>query len=264
MFFTLSKLFWMLAAPSNVLFLAVVVGVVLAWTRWRKGGLWLLTATAAIAVVTAMTPLPKMAMVALENRFPVPALPEQVDGIVILSGMVELETSQARGRPALNGAIERVIVGAELAHRFPQARIVFTGGSGSINRPDLSESRTIRPVLAQLGLGNRVTYEGAARNTFQNARLTADLVDPQPGEVWVVVTSAFHMPRAVGAFRSVGWPVIPYPVDHRTDGRVDWWPPWITFGLGLTRLDFAVHEWLGLLAYWLTGRSDALFPGPDG
>jgi uncharacterized SAM-binding protein YcdF (DUF218 family) len=157
-----------------------------------------------------------------------------------------------------------VFVGADLATRYPDARLVFTGGSGNLFRPDLSESRVIRPVFAQLGVGERVLYEGRSRNTFENAELTAELVDPKPDEVWVVVTSAFHMPRAVGCFRSVGWQVIPYPADHRTDGDANWWPPQIAFGANLRHLDLAAHEWLGLVAYRLTGRSNALFPRPDG
>lgn len=264
MFFSLSKVFWMAAAPSNLMVFAIVIGVALLWTRHRRLGRWLLTATAVVAVGIAVTPWPRQALIVLEDRFPLPVLPDRVDGIVVLAGMVDLTTSEARGAPALTDAIERVLVGAELAARYPEARLVFTGGSGNLFRPDLSESLVIRPVFAQLGVGERVLYEGRSRNTFENAELTAELVDPKPDEVWVVVTSAFHMPRAVGCFRAVGWQVIPYPADHRTDGDANWWPPQIAFGTNLRHLDFAAHEWIGLVAYRLTGRSDALFPRPDG
>ncbi len=264
MFFSLSKVVWMVTAPFNLMVLALLIGVVLLWTRRRRLGRWLLTATGLAAVLIAVTPWPERALIVLEDRFPRPELPERVDGIVVLAGMVDLTTSEGRGVPALNHAIERVLVGAELAARHPEARLVFTGGSGNLFRPDLSESLVIRPVFAQLGVGDRVLYEGRSRNTFENAALTAELVDPQPGEVWVVVTSAFHLPRTVGCFRRVGWPVIPYPADYRTDGVTAWWPPAIAFGGNLRNLDLAAHEWLGLVAYRLTGRSDALFPRADG
>ena len=80
----------------------------------------------------------------------------------------------------------------------------------------------------------------------------------------MLVTSAFHMPRAVGCFRAVGWDVVPYPADFRTDAQAHWWPPQVAFARGLQTLDFFVHEWVGMLAYWWTGRAAALFPGPDG
>ena len=99
-------------------------------------------------------------------------------------------------------------------------------------------------------------------NTLENAILSKDLARPQPGERWLLVTSAYHMPRAIGIFRKAGFDVEPYPVDWRTSGSGDALRPFPTVGDGLRRTDTAVREWVGLLVYWLMGMSSSLFPAP--
>ena len=109
---------------------------------------------------------------------------------------------------------------------------------------------------------NRILYEDQSRNTAENARLSRELAIPQDGENWVLITSAFHMPRSVGAFRKAGWKIIAYPVDFGTTGTQGVTPTF-DFRGGLGRLSRALHECLGLLFYWLTDRTDSLFPGPE-
>jgi uncharacterized SAM-binding protein YcdF (DUF218 family) len=118
-------------------------------------------------------------------------------------------------------------------------------------------------ALASLGLDPaRLTLESASRTTAENARLTARLVAPRPGETWWLVTSAFHMPRAVSAFRAAGFPVVAYPIDHRTGGIADALRPFASVSEGLRRTDVAAREWIGLLAYRASGRTSTLFPEP--
>jgi uncharacterized SAM-binding protein YcdF (DUF218 family) len=106
--------------------------------------------------------------------------------------------------------------------------------------------------------------ESRSRNTDENARFTRELVSPESNERWLLVTSAAHVPRAVGSFRRAGFEVIPYPTDYRTEGKVsDFWEFRTEPLEGINMLDAATHEWLGLIAYWLAGKSDALLPGPD-
>ena len=103
--------------------------------------------------------------------------------------------------------------------------------------------------------------ETRSRNTEENAVFTKELVQPKPGERWLLVTSAQHMPRAIGCFRRAGFPVEAYPVDWHTR-RALRLAPMETLSGGLGRLDNAVHEWIGLVSYWLTGRTSELLPGP--
>ena len=118
-------------------------------------------------------------------------------------------------------------------------------------------------VLRDLGIGSdRLLLERKARNTAENAMLAKQLADPKPGERWLLVTSAWHMPRAMGLFRKAGFDVEAWPVDYRTAGPGDAWILFSSPVEGLRRLDFVVKEWVGLLVNRLTGRSDDLFPAP--
>jgi uncharacterized SAM-binding protein YcdF (DUF218 family) len=105
----------------------------------------------------------------------------------------------------------------------------------------------------------RLLAEDRSRDTYENAVFSRDLVAPQREDVWILVTSAMHMPRAVGCFRRLAWEVVPYPVDYRAETA-----PRPSFFLSehLELLDVAAKEWVGLVAYRLLGHTDALFPGP--
>lgn len=110
---------------------------------------------------------------------------------------------------------------AALARRYPQARLVFTGGSGNLGGGSPSESEIVGRYADPMGLPRtRLILEDRSRNTRENAAFTADMVKPKPGERWLLVTSAWHMPRAIGCFRQAGFAVIAYPVDYRTGGGV--------------------------------------------
>jgi uncharacterized SAM-binding protein YcdF (DUF218 family) len=149
-----------------------------------------------------------------------------------------------------------------LARRYPTARIIFTGGQGSPVHGEVTEAEVARQLWSALGLAEgRVSYETSARNTWENARLTRNMAQPKPGETWLLVTSASHMPRAMGIFRRIGWPITAWPVNYTTGHSLrDWYDA--PFGSRLNQLEWAMHEWVGLLAYRLLGRTDALFPAP--
>lgn len=273
MFFILSKIVWFLLAPSNLLALLVALGLLLAsLTRARRSGLALAGIACAGLFLFGMTPLASLAMRTLEARFPVAEpLTGTVHGIVILGGSQDPDASIALGQPVLNEAAERLVVGLALARRFPDARVLISGGSGALAGNDTSEARAGALMLESLGLDPaRILIEERSRNTHENAVFSRDLAQPQDGEkegekegeTWLLVTSAFHMPRSVGVFREAGFEVVPYPVDFRTTGRDGSLQGFATISDGLRRFDVAMREYVGLVAYRLTGRTDALFPAP--
>jgi uncharacterized SAM-binding protein YcdF (DUF218 family) len=135
---------------------------------------------------------------------------------------------------------------------------VFSGGVGQIPEAELAQ-RLFENVGVPAG---RLITEDRSRNTDENAKFTKAIADPKPDERWLLVTSAHHMPRAIGAFRRAGFPVEAYPVDWRTRGPEDLVRPFRTASDGLKLTDTAAHEWVGLFVYWLTGRSSELFPEP--
>ncbi len=261
MFFTLSKTLGFFAWPSNVLIAIGIVGLVLLCTPWRRLGSWLVVTSLVLVVLAGYSPLGNVLILPLEQRFP-PWDPSRgaPDGIVVLGGAIKSDLSAARGAVALNDAAERITATVELARRYPDARIIFSGGSGSLF-DTISEAPFAVKELAALGVApDRITAEEQSRNTVENAVFSQLLAQPKPGERWLLVTSAFHMPRAVGTFRAAGFPVEAYPVDWRTRGPGDATALFPALPAGLAVTDIAVHEWIGLVVYRLTGRTAELFP----
>lgn len=264
MFFLLSKILGFVAFPSNAIALACGLGLFLIAIRWRRTGVGLLMAGIAALLIFGYSPLSKVLLLTLSERFPSWHFDgREPDGIIILGGSIQPPLSVARQTVEIDGAAERVIGGLELARRFPQACVVYSGGSGQLTEGSAREAPIAGSLFERLGIApERIVLENESRTTDENARFTRDLVAPKPGERWLLVTSAHHMPRSIGVFRKAGFDVEPYPVDWRTRGWIDAWMPFDRLTTGLACADTAVHEWVGLLAYWMAGRSDALFPGP--
>lgn len=265
MFFALSKVFWIVAEPGNALTLLLLLGVALLFARraaLARLGRGLVAVVALGMLTVAVTPLALWVARPLEDRFPQPSLPERIDGIVMLGGAVNPILSDDRHEASVNDAAERILGFVDLARRYPQAKLVFTGGSGSLFRQDLKEDASLRMALDEIGFDSgRVIYENQSRNTWENAVRSKALADPKPGETWFLVTSAMHMPRSVGIFHQVEWPVVPYPVDYRTVSRGNGGMA-IAFDGRLSILTLALREWIGLLVYRCAGQSAALFPAP--
>jgi uncharacterized SAM-binding protein YcdF (DUF218 family) len=263
MFFVASKLLGFFALLSNDVLAAGIIGLGLMPTRFARTGRALLSASIILFLAFGLLPFGKLLIEPLEERFPPWAASSGApDGIVVLGGAIEPELS-ARRASELNEAAERITVIPELARRYPLARILYSGGNGSLMPRGGSEAHIAGALLETLGVpANRLILEDRSRTTAENAEFSRRLAMPKPGERWLLVTSAYHMPRSIGAFRKAGFPVEAYPVDYRTAGTVDLWFPFDSVASGLRRTDTAAREWVGLLVYWLTGRSSELFPAP--
>jgi len=263
-FFVLSKTLGYLVVPSNLVMAIGLAGLVLLCTRFRRLASWLIVSSLVLIALLGYSPVGRMLLLLLEDRFPPwDASRGPPTGIVVLGGAISAEVSVARGVVALNGAAERITVAAELAHRYPDARIIFSSGSGSLDPTAPLEAPLAVQELVALGVAHdRITADEQSRNTIENAVFSRLLADPKPGERWLLVTSASHMPRAIAVFRAAGFAVEAYPVNWRTRGWRDAAQLFGSLAEGLTITDAAVHEWVGLAAYRLTGRSAEFFPAP--
>ena len=264
MFFLLTKTVGFLVLPSNLLIVAALLGVVLMATRFARAGRFLCVSAVLLIAIAGFSPLGNMLILPLEERFPPWSDARGApDGIVVLGGAVDPVGTDARNSPALNEASERLTVVADLARRYPNARIVYSGGDARIMATGLREADVALDIFETFGIArDRILSEDKARNTAENATFSRDLAQPKPGERWLLVTSASHMPRSVGVFRRAGFDIEAYPVDWRTGSREDAFQPFNVLSAGLARTDNAAREWVGLLAYWLTGRTTALLPAP--
>jgi len=264
MFFTASKIFWFVAEPVSLAIVAGVLGILLGFTRFARAGRAVMAGAIIVLAGGLLTPLGAVLLRPLEERFPPPPadIPAPA-GIIVLGGAVDTEKSEARGQIYFRPDAARMTAGVELARRYPSARLVFTGGSGGLLGEGPAEAIGARKLWLSLGVPEeRMMFEAKSRNTWENALFTRDLVKPKPGETWLLVTSAWHMPRSVGIFQHLGFDVIPYPVAYRTFGDArDFLRPTRVFDK-VIMLDYGVREWVGLLAYRLAGKTDALFPAP--
>ncbi|QWG16397.1 YdcF family protein [Bradyrhizobium sediminis] len=266
MFFLLSKTVGIMLLPTNFLIGIGLAGMALLATRFASAGRRLLIVSVALLAICGFSPLGYMLLYPLEQRFPAwDASRGAPDGIVVLGGSIYADVSTAHGVVVVGGAADRIIASAALAHRYPNSRILFTGGSGHLISNDAREADYAASLFESLGISReRLIMERRSRNTQENAEFSRAIAAPKDGERWLLVTSAFHMPRSIGLFRKAGFAVEAYPVDWRVGGRGDV----VRFSAlsldGLDRVNVGVREWLGLAAYWLTGKIDALLPGPGG
>jgi uncharacterized SAM-binding protein YcdF (DUF218 family) len=264
MFFILSKVLGFFALPSNAMLVAGLIGLVLMRAkRTARAGRRLVAASLVLFLVCGLLPAGKLLMTPLEERFPPwDAARGAPYGIIVLGGAIDPEYTR-RPYSGLTEAAERITVIAELSRSYPAAKILYSGGDGHLMPRGDNEARTAAALFASFGVPeSRILLESQSRTTAENAAFSAQLVKPKPGERWLIVTSAFHMPRSVGAFREAGFDVEAFPVDYRTNGFGGLWNPFSSVTSGLGHTDRATREWVGLVIYRLMGRSSALFPAP--
>jgi uncharacterized SAM-binding protein YcdF (DUF218 family) len=254
MFFYLSKLIGIVATPSSLFLLLAAASLLCLLFRWRVLARWLGVAALGLFLLVGIFPLQDILLRALENQHPRGAWPTRVDGVLILSGGLNWKVLQSRGVPAMEMSKGRVVGGFEVARRYPDAKVIFAGGSGALGKAAMSEAQGTRAIFAQMGLDEkRLVLEQRSRNTFENILFARQIAKPRSGEVWLLATTASHMPRAMGVARKLGWAIQPWPTDYlTTPSGVS---GYFQYASNLNRIDMAVHEWLGLLVYRLTGRA---------
>jgi uncharacterized SAM-binding protein YcdF (DUF218 family) len=257
MFFYLSKIVWFLLQPSTLLIFIFVIGFIFYHIGRKRLGIRILIAAVAIYTIAGLSPLANALMISLEYHYPKAEIRNagHIDGLIILGGVVDTLVTGSHEEIALNEAAERLTEASALAYRFPNARIVISGGDGAIIYRSSDEAGVAKRFFTRIGIDPaRIALETESRNTWQNAVFTKKLIDPKPGERWLLITSAFHMRRAMGCFRAAGFDVIPWPVDFRTRGTQDLLRFLPSPSTAWRRIDLASKEWIGLIAYYLTGR----------
>ncbi|MEJ8476727.1 YdcF family protein [Roseibium algae] len=262
MFLFFSKIGFFFIQPSNALVFLGGLGVVLLWSRWRRVGRGLCSVAVLMLAVLGLSPAGNLLILPLEERFSIPEHIDAIDGIIVLGGSLDTIVMGARGVLVLTSSAERLTVVPGLARRFPGVPVIHAGGHGLLMAAAVSEADGAGELLLDFGLPTeRIILEDQSRNTHENAMFTYKMIAPKPGQKWLLVTSAYHMPRSIGVFRKAGWTgLIAYPVDWRTRGWEDATLGFSGVSSGLKRFDIAAREWIGLAAYWASGRTSAFFP----
>jgi uncharacterized SAM-binding protein YcdF (DUF218 family) len=245
---TFNWLIWSFVSPSQWILVAAVLAVIF----WRRPiGRKFAAVALGLLLMFGLTPVGNWLLEPLESRFEIPTGLSDVDGIIVLSGSEHVALSELYSQPQLGAAGDRLTTFLMLAAAHPEARLVYTGAF---------ESHIARALILGTGVApSRIVFEDRSRNTCESAPATHELVAPGLEQRWLLVTSAAHMPRAVACFRAIDWHVIPYPADFHT-GRMSWG---YDLSVNLANLDYAAHEWLGLVYYRVRGYTAELYPGPS-
>lgn len=257
-----AKIFWGIFAPGNLIGVLGGLGLLAAVFRWRWMAARLIGLCLVLLVGFGLAPLGQILLLPLENRFEIAAATDvaRARGIIVLAGSENPDLTENRSQPAVGDAAARLMAGIELSQRFPKKPLVFSGGMP--NARGVTQADVAAMVFDIMGVNPaQVIYEKHSMNTYDSAVMLRDAIRPKPGESWILVTSAYHMPRSVAVFEAAGWTVVPYPVDYRTrDQKLDWS---IHVTRHLRQSDLAVHEWIGLAVYRLMGRTKELYPDDD-
>lgn len=262
MSFHLSKLIQTFMEPANALAFLLLIGVTLmtfGWETVRGKARGLVQLVAILFVIGMLFPIGEWALMPLEDRYANVALPEKIDGIIMLTGDENPGRSEARGQPIGGAASARYIRLAALARHYPKARVVIAGNTAPYYKSKVTTQTVAKQILAAAGIDlQRVTFEEQSLTTYENARLTAKMLKGGKNEDWLLLTSAAHMPRSVLCFEKQNMKVIPAQTDYQTSGHTHFgFHPDLSKQLALLRT--AAHEYYGLIGYWLTGRIERVW-----
>ncbi|MDM9619582.1 YdcF family protein [Rhizobium sp. S96] len=260
--FLFSKLVWVFGQPLSLAFLFAVLSVLLSCIRWRKTGIASAALGALILFVTLYTSVGTYLLQGLEERFPKPQDPENLQCMIVLGGAFENEVNTARHGIEFNAGGDRFIEALRLAQKYPQSRILISGGDGSMSGIYEGDAVISARFFPLFGVGKeRLVEETTSRTTFENATNTKELLASQGLSDCLLITSGYHMPRSVGIFRKQGINIVPWPTDYRTDGHevlgIDFTQP----NRNSQNMATAIREWFGLVGYYFAGRTSALYPG---
>lgn len=252
--FLASKLLAFFIEPLFWVLVLLLTGLLLVRRRPRAGRALCWSALLAL-VLGCWTSGPEALLRQLESRYPAPPASslQSYVGIVVLGGALSgPELWEAHRQVGLNDQAERMTEAVALMRLHPQLRLLFTGGNASISFEGTSEAHRARVFFDAMGVDPaRVTYESVSRNTYENALLTASIPGVDKSQHWLLLTSAFHLPRAMGVFKHAGWNVTAWPVDYRMTPHDSWFDFSLHSGPALWQL--ALHEWLGYAAYRMAG-----------
>lgn len=254
--FVLSKLLSVITQPLFWLALWWALALLLLGLtdRWRRVALGMLWVGLAVLGLLGFRTIPDALLRPLENRYSVPTAQEvsRHVGMIVLGGATQHPSVfLAHGQVPLGEAAERMSTPVGLMRQHPKLELVFSAGEGRLWATGTTEAELAGAFYEEQGVDmSRVTLEAGSRTTRENAYQVAQLLGGRCKEPWLLVTSAWHMPRSMEEFESVGCNVTAYPVDFRT-GHVT---PLTEYSLAhsLLRWQTALHEWLGLLVYGMT------------
>ncbi len=246
-YFSLSKIFWLFFQPAHLMLLLLLLLSLFCWFKRRDVLIRVCLGVLVLSyLAVAILPWRSMLLSPLEHRYERPyPMPSEIAGIIVLGGAIDPELSAKLDLVTVGDGGDRIINALLLARLYPKVKIIYVGGGGKFQSEIQREADWAGRMFLHQGIGvERIMLERESRNTAENAAMSYALVKPDK-KAWLLVTSAYHMPRAVSLFNQVGWNIIPWPVEFTTVAEPTYLPQF-NFTDGLDALNRAAHEYIGL------------------
>jgi uncharacterized SAM-binding protein YcdF (DUF218 family) len=256
MFFIISKIVWVLIAPSNLIAICLILGVILYFIH-KTISEFFIGFSFLLLILFGVLPTGYNMVVWLEKQYSIPLFTDNIEGFIVLGGSFETDLSAVHKTPQLNSSADRLYQAVKLINMYPDSKLLFTGKYGGLNQKKVKTLAADEAMtfFDDIGLKNvNLILEGRSRNTYENALFSKELVNPKSDQKWVLITSAYHMKRAVSVFHKLDWSVIPYPTDFKTEKEFNffYFDPFIL--RNLRRSEIAIREIIGIIAYKFTGK----------
>tara|TARA_Y100000588_G_scaffold381706_1_gene467840 strand:- start:237 stop:1019 length:783 start_codon:yes stop_codon:yes gene_type:complete len=260
MTFFLSKFLWFILNPFNLFIYFLILAFFFNYINFKKISKLIFSFTILFFIFSGILPTGSYLNYLLEKDFhDTIILPKKVDGILILSGASNPNLTKEYNKISLNDSAERLTESIILINKYPNAKIIFSGGSGSLNPDAIGHSYAVKLFFENLNINlKNIIFENKSRNTYENILFSKNKAKPQSNEIWIVITSAFHLKRTLNIAKKLEWNLLPYPTDFKQSKKFEWK---ISFNFLNNFLTFqnSSHEWMGLAAYYWMGRTSKIY-----
>ena len=260
MTFVLSKILWNFFNPINIILFAFLFGLIFRWIKLNQLSKTMFILSFLLFFISGIISTGSYLTFLLEKKYHDKLdFPDNIEGIIILGGATNPYLSKEYDQIIVNGSAERLIESTFLIKKYPNAKIYFAGGSGSLNFPNLSHSTIAKKFYENYNINTEnFFFDYKSRNTYENILYAKEKFNPKKNENWIVITSAFHLNRAISIGEKLDWKLLPYGTDYRVPKKFKWKIS-LDFIDNLSNFKFASHEWTGLIAYYMMGRSSKIY-----
>mgnify|MGYP001054399071 CR=1 FL=1 len=260
MSFYLSKIIWLVLNPFNLFIFINITAIFFYILTYKKFSIFIFITNFLFLFIISSFPIGSFLIYKLEKQYyNLPQTHKKIDGILILGGATNPMLFKEHNQVSLNGSSERLFEAISIIKTNNIAKVIFSGGSGIPDRPDLEHAQVAKLLFEKMGLEtNKIVFEKKSRNTYENILFSKKIIKPQQTEKWLLITSASHMKRATLIASKLDWEIIPHPVDFQSFKNLRYKPN-LNFLSNLNSFQKASHEWLGLIYYYYMNRTERIF-----
>lgn len=252
MYFYLSKILAPFLNLTNLIFLFIILGYLLNFFYPKKKIKIFIILNIILLLVISILPIGNFGLKYLERDYLVQQELNNIDNIIILAGSENIYLTHNTKKLNLNNGSERLIASIKLANENSNAKIYFLGGDGNLQKYKIDETTVAKKFYNDVAFETiRINFINNTRNTIENLTELKKIADLDKNNV--LITSAFHMKRAMLIAKQLNITLTPYAVDFRHGDHFSFINFYQNFGISgnLRTADLFFREFIGILAFKL-------------